>query len=176
MSFEFPSCTGKVSKTRLYHSSGEDGCDHTTDKCHKVHQSVYPAIDPHNPSNSVQGRAVLITGGGAGIGLAIAEAFNTASAKAVVMLGRRDKVLQEAAQTLKKHGNAQILTFQSDVADPAALEKAFACTVQLVGPVDIVVANAGYLPTPAPLAEADLEPWWKGFEISVHGTALLLRV
>ncbi|KAF2171805.1 hypothetical protein M409DRAFT_63377 [Zasmidium cellare ATCC 36951] len=142
----------------------------------KVHRSEYPAISPDNPANSVEGRVALITGGGAGIGLTIAEAFLRAHAKAVVLLGRRENILKEAAESLKaKHSNAKVLTFPADVTDAVALDKAFDSTVQQVGPVDIVVANAGYMPKAAPLAEVDLENWWKGFEINIYGTAVLFR-
>lgn len=44
-----------------------------------------------------------------------------------------------------------------------------------MGRLDILVANAGYLPTPGAVAATDTAEWWKGFEINVLGTYLLAK-
>ncbi|KAK4504699.1 hypothetical protein PRZ48_002660 [Zasmidium cellare] len=136
-----------------------------------LHRSVYPAISPTNPSNSASGKVVLVTGGGIGVGLGIAKAYVEAGAKTVAILGRRENILADAKKQLESAGSSQILTFKADIVDEAALDKAFAST----GPIDIVVANAGYLSEPGPAATAELGDYFKAFEINIKGTLLTFR-
>lgn len=128
-----------------------------------IHRSVYPAISPTNPSNSAAGKVVLVTGGGSGLGKHIAAAFNTAGAKAIIITGRRENVLREAAAELEKSGDARVLFFVADVTDEGALKGVFESVEEAVGKVDVVVANAGYMATPEPAASADVADWWKAY-------------
>ncbi len=75
-------------------------------------------------------RTVLITGGNRGIGFAIAEEF--------VAAGHR-----VAVTTRSGEGPAGSLTVRADVTDVAALDAAFTEVEQRLGPVEVVVANAG---------------------------------
>ncbi len=79
------------------------------------------------PQNS---RTVLVTGGNRGIGRAIAEEF--------VSLGYRVAVTVRSGE-----GPAGTLTVKADVTDPASLDSAFAEVAEKLGPVEILVANAG---------------------------------
>jgi NAD(P)-dependent dehydrogenase (short-subunit alcohol dehydrogenase family) len=140
-----------------------------------IHRSVYPGIDPKNPANSAAGKVVVITGGGSGVGKGISQAFVEAGAKAVVILGRRENILQDTKAELEKLGSTKILTFKADVVDEAALNAAFEATEKEVGKVDIVVGNAGYLPAASPAATTDVSDWWKAFEVNIKGALLLFR-
>jgi len=75
-------------------------------------------------------RTVLITGGNRGIGRAIAEEF--------VATGHRVAVTARSGE-----GPEGALTVRADVTDSAALDAAFAEVEQQLGPVEVVVANAG---------------------------------
>jgi 3-oxoacyl-[acyl-carrier protein] reductase len=75
-------------------------------------------------------RTVLITGGNRGIGFAIAEEFLSA--------GHRVAVTARSGE-----GPQGSLTVRADVTDPAALDAAFAEVERELGPVEVVVANAG---------------------------------
>ena len=140
-----------------------------------IHRSSYPAISPTNPSNSAAGKVILITGGGSGIGLGIAKAFVEAGAKSVTILGRREEILANGKAELEKTGKSQIHTFRTDVTDAAALKAAFEGTEKASGKVDIVIGNAGYLSTPGPAATADVDDFWKAFEINIKGTLLTFQ-
>jgi gluconate 5-dehydrogenase len=94
---------------------------------------------------SLRGEVALVTGGGTGLGLGIAESFVTAGAR-VVLVGRRAAVLAKSA---KKLGRAA--TFEAhDVTDVEAAEALVARVKQQVGPISILVNNAGiHLKKPA---------------------------
>lgn len=86
---------------------------------------------------SVEGRHVVVTGGGTGVGRAIAEAMAHAGAKVTVM-GRREGPLREVAA---RHRFIGWIT--CDVTDAGAVADAFRQARGLNGPVAVVVANAG---------------------------------
>lgn len=86
---------------------------------------------------SVEGRHIVVTGGGTGVGRAMAEAFAHAGAKVTVM-GRREAPLREVA---KQHRFIGWVT--CDVTDAQAVKAAFTQARGLNGPVSVVVANAG---------------------------------
>lgn len=89
-------------------------------------------------------RRVIVTGGGTGIGRAIAQAF-AADGDQVVLLGRRPQALEQAARDLTaQHPSATIRWQQCDV---SAAEEVDAFVRWLVtsidGPIDVLVNNAG---------------------------------
>lgn len=63
----------------------------------------------------------------------------------------------------------------ADITDELAVNKALAQTKAKLGPVDILVANAGYLSHLAPVATAPLDEWKKGYEINVLGNLILVQ-
>ena len=77
-----------------------------------------------------QNRVVLITGGNRGIGRAIAEAFVEAGARVAVTARSGE-------------GPAGTLTVRADVTDPASIDAAFTTVEAELGPVEVVIANAG---------------------------------
>lgn len=106
-------------------------------------------------------RRVLITGGGTGIGRAIAHAFADAG-DAVTITGRRMEPLKEAAQ-----GRA-ISCRTTDVTDEAQVEALFDT------PYDVVIANAGGGPS-AKLVKTSLDDWNATITVNLTGTFLTFR-
>jgi NAD(P)-dependent dehydrogenase (short-subunit alcohol dehydrogenase family) len=89
---------------------------------------------------SLSGRHALVTGGGRGIGYAIAARLLREGAS-VTLLGRDVAVLDAALAALAPQGSVGRQV--ADVADTASLERAFAAASQSFGPVHILVNNAG---------------------------------
>lgn len=86
-------------------------------------------------------RTAVVSGGGTGIGMAIAAGL-LADGCDVMLVGRREEVLAEAATSLD--GLGSVFTHAVDLSDPDAVEQAVPEIVAaLGGPIDIVVANAG---------------------------------
>ena len=117
---------------------------------------------------SLAGRHALVTGGGRGIGAAIATALGTAGAK-VTLLGRKQAQLQDTASTLP---TARAIC--CDVTDEAAVGAAFAEARQTFGPVTILVNNAGAAES-APLARTSLELFRRMLDVNLIGTFLCSR-
>ena len=84
------------------------------------------------------GRTALVTGASGGIGRAIAQALSDAGAK-VALSGTREAVLQEVAATLK--GETAIVP--CNLSDPAAVDALVGQAEAAIGPLDILIANAG---------------------------------
>jgi NAD(P)-dependent dehydrogenase (short-subunit alcohol dehydrogenase family) len=142
-----------------------------------IHRSSYPAIEPTNPANSAKGKVVVVTGGNQGVGKGIAKAFVQAGAKAVVILSRRGDVLSQAKAELEaiNTSTTKVLTFKADILDKAALDAAFESTEKDVGKIDVLVANAAYFPAASPAETADVDDWFKGFEVNLKGTLLTFK-
>lgn len=86
----------------------------------------------------LSGRTALVTGASGGIGRSIAQALSEAGAK-VVLSGTREAVLQEVAATLK--GESAIVA--CNLSDSAAVDGLVGQAEAALGPLDILVANAG---------------------------------
>ena len=87
-------------------------------------------------------RRIVVSGGGTGIGRAIAASF-AAGGDHVTLLGRREKVLATAAGELNDaHGPGLVDHFAADLADPGQVRDA-AAFLAAGGQVDVVVTNAG---------------------------------
>ena len=106
-------------------------------------------------------RSVLVTGGGTGIGRAIAQAF-TDNGDAVTIAGRREEPLITAAADTAIEYRVADVTSESDV--DALFEK----------PFDVVVANAG-LGNAAKIKDLTLDDWNKTLAVNLTGTFLTFR-
>ena|SRR5688572_12279004 len=87
------------------------------------------------------GKAVLVTGGSAGLGRAIAAAFADAGAQ-VVIAARGREGLDQAVEQLRAQGQT-VLAVQADVTQQADVERMLRETVERCGRLDVLVNNAG---------------------------------
>ena len=107
-------------------------------------------------------RHALVTGGGRGIGRAVAAAL-TAAGATVTVLGRQQAALDDAVAA--GHAAGVIV---ADVTDPAAIEAGVKAAEAARGPFDILVANAGAAET-APFSKTGAEQFRRLFELNVLG-------
>ncbi|HEY1245028.1 MAG TPA: SDR family NAD(P)-dependent oxidoreductase, partial [Hyphomicrobiaceae bacterium] len=116
----------------------------------------------------LEGRHALITGGGTGIGAAIAVALSAAGA-AISVAGRRAAPLQEVAANLDRA--CAIVADVTREADAAAMVEA---ARQAHGPIDILVANAGAAES-APVGRLDLAHWRRMLDVNLTGAFLSVK-
>lgn len=90
-------------------------------------------------NGELAGQVAIVTGGSRGIGLAVSEALAGAGAK-VAVLALNEERAAAAAAGLEREGHA---AFTCDVADPAACRKTVRTVEKSLGPVSILVNNAG---------------------------------
>ena len=118
------------------------------------------------------GKVALITGGGTGIGRAIALAFGREGAK-VAVAGRRKEKLDETLRELEKQGS-EGLAIVCDVAKARDAEKAATATVKKFGKFNVLVNNAGVLHV-ATIEGTSEEQWDKLMTINLKGLFLMCR-
>jgi 3-hydroxybutyrate dehydrogenase len=110
----------------------------------------------------LDGRHALVTGGGRGIGRAVAAALSAAGA-AVTVLGRTEAALADAVGSGHARGYAV-----ADVTDARALARGCASAAAERGAIDILIANAGGAES-APFTKSDPDLFRRMFELNVMG-------
>ncbi|MFT4149489.1 MAG: SDR family oxidoreductase [Paracoccaceae bacterium] len=117
----------------------------------------------------MDGKTILITGAGSGIGRATARRFLDAGWR-VALTGRREAALVEAAE---RHPAALILPM--DVSDPASVEAGFARVAETFGRLDVLFNNAGRSVAAAPIDEIPVQDWLDLSATNITGMFLCAR-
>lgn len=120
----------------------------------------------------LKGRVVLVTGAGRGIGRALALAFGREGAK-VALNGRTKKSLSEVQKELKEIG-AVSAVLPGDVSDEGVVSRVVAAAEQQLGPVDVLVNNAGVYAT-APVERMDALVFDQVLAVNLRGPFLTSR-
>lgn len=124
-------------------------------------------------SIDLNGRVAVITGSSRGLGRVCACAFASAGAS-VAVTGTSDTQVCETVQMIEAAGRRAIpVVF--DVADPAAVSRAFRHIKTQLGAVDVLVNNAGVGGPFGYSWDADPDAWWHTFEVNVRGPFLCSR-
>lgn len=118
--------------------------------------------------NALAEMHAVVTGGGSGIGAAIARAFVDAGAR-VTLIGRDAAKLD--AQRLQLGTSHAIHCAAADVTEPDSVQAAFASAHDALGPVDILINNAGQAQA-APFGKTDLSLWQRMLDVNLTGTFL----
>jgi NAD(P)-dependent dehydrogenase (short-subunit alcohol dehydrogenase family) len=116
----------------------------------------------------VTGKHAFITGGGSGIGLAIAGALADAGWR--VTLAARNRERLEAAAAAIEGARAQAI----DVTDPGAVQTAARAAAAAFGPVDLLVNNAGGVAS-APFEKTSLQAWRDALDLNLMGAVHCAR-
>ncbi|WP_417623846.1 SDR family NAD(P)-dependent oxidoreductase [Paremcibacter congregatus] len=114
------------------------------------------------------GKHAIVTGGGRGIGAAIADSLIAAGAKVTIM-GRNLETLQEKAQ-----GLTNCLPVACDITDEAAVKSAFDQARAAFGPVDILVNNAGAAKS-IPFKKTDRAHFQQMIDVNLMGPYLCIQ-
>lgn len=117
-------------------------------------------------------RVALVTGGGRGLGREIALAL-AREGLAVAVAARHQAQVVDAAEAARALG-AKALAVVLDVGDPAAVTEAARQVTAALGPVDVLVNNAGIAES-ASLVKSDLAHWERHLRINATGPYLITR-
>jgi NAD(P)-dependent dehydrogenase (short-subunit alcohol dehydrogenase family) len=122
----------------------------------------------HEVVMGLKGRHALVTGGGTGIGAAVAKQLAELGLH-VSVLGRRRAPLDAFCEEVP-----HTAAFTADVADAAGVKRAFAAAAETFGPISVLVNNAGMAVT-SPFAEAELTDWQRVLNVNLTGAFLCTR-
>jgi len=104
----------------------------------------------HSKATDLSGKVGLITGGGTGLGLMMANGFAEVGVK-VYIAGRRFEVLEKAAAAYQGKGPGSIIPLAMDVVDETSIKNGVKVIAEKEGRLDILVNNAGIVtPLDAP--------------------------
>ena len=118
-------------------------------------------------------KIALVTGGGTGIGEAIAKVFAREGAK-VAITGRRKGELERVVKEIERKGG-EVLALPGSVTNEPDVQEAVAATVRTFGRLDLLVNNAGNLFYAGPLHETPDHIWDETFDVFMKGTFRFIR-
>ena len=121
-----------------------------------------------NSPDGLRGTHALITGGGTGIGAAIATRLSESGAH-ITVTGRRPEPLEKVADRLRR---AYAVPF--DVTDEAAIKDGVSAAAERLGPVDILINNAGVAGS-SPFGHITLDAWRTMLEANLTSVYLMSR-
>jgi 3-hydroxybutyrate dehydrogenase len=124
-------------------------------------------------TGSLHGRHVVVTGGGRGLGAAIAAAL-VAEGADLTLMGRTQATIDAQAARLAGSSFGRVRAVACDVADEASVTRAFADAAAALGPVQILINNAGHAAA-TKVGETTLDAWERTIAVNLTGTFLCIK-
>ncbi|KAL6912775.1 hypothetical protein FSST1_010535 [Fusarium sambucinum] len=134
-----------------------------------IHKAPPPNLSPSSPALNQSGRTILITGGSAGIGFAIARSYAAASASRIILIGRREETIKQASLKLtQEYPSVTIIPRVCDVAKTDQTDKLWSSLDDDSISVDVLVLNAALFgQQQQPLLDTELDATWSLYETNV---------
>ncbi|WP_367850162.1 SDR family NAD(P)-dependent oxidoreductase [Rhodoferax sp. WC2427] len=126
------------------------------------------------PSLQFTGRSVLVTGGGSGIGAAVALAFGARGAQVAVHYSRNQDGAESVAAAIRAAGGTAI-TLGGDLQDRTVAQPLVDKTVAVFGGLDVLVNNAGDMFGRRPLEQATDDDYDRVMGLNVHAAFAICR-
>jgi len=126
---------------------------------------------------NLRGRAAIVTGANRGLGEAIATRLVHEGAH-VVLAARDAEPLHAVAERLRAErplSTQQVLDQKTDVSRRDEVDRLLGRTIEALGTVDVLVANAGVYGPMGPIEQVDWEEWVRAIEINLYGVVLCCR-
>jgi gluconate 5-dehydrogenase len=115
----------------------------------------------------LSGQTAIVTGGGSGLGLQMAEALAELGAN-MVLCARKPERCEEAAAALESAYGVEAIGLRCDVRDRAEIDAVVEATVERFGTIDVLVNNSGTT-WGAPAADMPLDGWQKVIDVNLTG-------
>ncbi|HEY4334741.1 MAG TPA: glucose 1-dehydrogenase [Puia sp.] len=116
----------------------------------------------------LKNRNVLVTGGAQGIGAAIARAMAACGANILVNYPDEPRKAEELVEELAQQTGVKALVFRADISRPQEVEKMFDFFDKQLGPIDVLVNNAG-CETIGHAVDLSLQDWDQVFNVNLRG-------
>jgi NAD(P)-dependent dehydrogenase (short-subunit alcohol dehydrogenase family) len=124
-------------------------------------------------SDDLTGQVALVTGASRGLGRGFAVGLARAGAN-VGVTARSVDDLNETARLVEAAGGRAVAV-PADVSSRADVDRVVEAVERDLGPIDVLVNNAGASPLEAPMWEVDPDDWWRILETNLRGAVLLTR-
>src|SRR2546427_10585418 len=122
---------------------------------------------------NLEGKVALVAGAGRGLGRAFAIGLAGAGARVAAVARSTDQIAETV--TLIEAGGGTAIALRADVSDPAAVRRMADEARARLGPIDLLINNAGSGGPFGPTWQADPVEWWRCFEINMRGPFLCCR-
>lgn len=123
---------------------------------------------------NLKNQVTLVTGGSRGLGKAFAQGLAAAGAR-VVITGRSAEQLEAVAADISNSPN-QVIGMAADVVDPEAAQRVVERIEADIGPISLLVNNAGMLRAIGAVGMVDPALWWREIEVNLRGPFLYATV
>lgn len=120
-------------------------------------------------NNKFDGKVVLITGGGSGLGFAVANEVASEGAKLSLVDINEEALEQKKDELLKKYPETEIIIIEADVSDEMAVKKYVDETMNQFGRIDGFYNNAGIEGKQATVTEYDINIFKKVIDVNLYG-------
>lgn len=106
----------------------------------------YHTISATRPENSAQGKTIVVTGGGTGIGAETARFFAAAGASRILLIGRRPEPLLATKTSIEsQYPGTAVTATPADVTDKAQVDAAFSNFTKDETKINVLISNAGMM-------------------------------
>ena len=134
----------------------------------------YPFIAPEKFTGKLKGKVVLVVGSSVGIGRYICHRFAAAGAS-VACVARREPDLNTLVDEIKAAGG-QAIAVVGDVSKRGSPKEIVSKVESTLGPVDILINNAGITRIgPIEAEDEDMDIWWRVYEVNVRAPVAMIR-
>lgn len=135
-----------------------------------------PVVDDpgHKPGEKLKDKIALITGGGSGIGKAVAILFAKEGAKVVINYNSGEEDAKDTEAIIKKYGG-EVVLMQGDISKEEVCGELVEKTVQRYGRIDILVNNAGTQHHTESIEDIKTEDLLRTFQVNVFAMIWITR-
>src|SRR5579871_2506880 len=123
--------------------------------------------------DAMAGKVCLVSGGGSGMGRAIAYVLTRLGAK-VVICGRQESRLKETADGIQQHLGASVMTRAMTIRDPQQVRDLVAATFEHFGTLDLLVNSAGGQ-FPQAALDFSVKGWHAVIDTNLNGTWYMMQ-
>lgn len=139
------------------------------------HSNTYQSLSPTRPELSAKGKAILVTGGGTGIGAETAAYFAEAGASRIALLGRREQPLVDTKASInQKFPDVEVYIAPTDITNKEQVDAAFEEFVGN-GKLHVLVSNAATIGPQNAVQDVESEAFLESIQQNLKGSLLVAQ-